>query len=437
MTTVATNTSISTTVCLSSVGCPLDLEIIFYKLPLDDCILGIKYHNRYKGQVKETGSFFNQATIVMYIKEVDKQVNLKIFTNGNIQITGVKSENQVTATLETFISKINDIKGQTKIKVTCKDQIIYNKEEYNLFITEKHTRFDCIHFYNDDGKVIGERKGNDFVIFLNDTRENVTTFMIDDETFFLQKKHSANFCKNIYNRHSELVGYTQYLFRRKRKNLIIAGNKFIDDLKVDTSSIENQDSIKDCIKSISIYDRYNNFIGKQLIFITIKKEILLKSLTIIDDLYSNYSALLGVPLEKFNINTININCNFGLVKNGIPIDLDRGILHHELVNKYKIISYYDPSGKYQAINVKLYFDENNKIVDNVKNDSLFKFKCTAMIFKNGKILLAGCKNVDDINIVKDYILKIFNEEGNHIFNKNLVKEKITIINENITIYDLL
>ena len=54
---------------------------------------------------REKKSFYNQVTIHVFD---DKIVNLKIFNNGKLQMTGLKSVESGEKTIQTFISEISD-----------------------------------------------------------------------------------------------------------------------------------------------------------------------------------------------------------------------------------------------------------------------------------------------------------------------------------------
>ncbi len=102
---------ISTMVTTCHVGCTIDLDKLFEKIKtiqywdLTDGVLKMEYKNSVKGiswkdilqkpEKKTEKFFFNQATIVIR-REIAplqwKEINIKLFRNGGIQMTGVRSE---------------------------------------------------------------------------------------------------------------------------------------------------------------------------------------------------------------------------------------------------------------------------------------------------------------------------------------------------------
>jgi len=151
---------ISTITAVSRLNCDVDLRLLFENMEIDDYIQYIQYgNNNYKGfsekllkkkrKNKEKTSFYNCCTI--HIKEnmdiyckcprgsksgdiieknisgkklkikipdmngdnkfkmnIDKIINIKIFNNGKIQITGLKYENQGIRIIQNLIQKMKD-----------------------------------------------------------------------------------------------------------------------------------------------------------------------------------------------------------------------------------------------------------------------------------------------------------------------------------------
>lgn len=75
--------------------------------PLKGYLVEVK-SKRAKSKVKNKNCFQNQATIIVTLSN-DRQVNLKIFRNGKIQMTGLKSEEEGYVASNTLIDKILEI----------------------------------------------------------------------------------------------------------------------------------------------------------------------------------------------------------------------------------------------------------------------------------------------------------------------------------------
>lgn len=444
----ATESYNSTSVCIADLNTIVDIETIFKYIPIDDTILGIKYHGRYKGKVKQSGSFFNQISIVIFSEKYNKQINLKVFTNGKLQMTGIKSIDQCVFFISLFLSKIKDIKGTETIEIyndninsidvvnvvntshtTQSDThyIMYNKQEYDLYVGKKHNRFYSIKMYAIDNsnnyKIIGERKGNDFTlnVFSRDTFTREGVYLFDN--YFIAIKYY--FCekgihvKNVYDTRGNEIGYIKFIFIGKRKKIIITGTKFIRDGEIDMSIISdeifNGNEKELIVNTYSVYNKYNKFIGKQILFIT-KDCVDNKSAEIkrVNTINYKYNCVedpnFNFSKKVTNVKIININCNFELYYNNSKLHvlfsskeaeycLLRDVIYDTIKNKYpNIQSIYNPESKNHAsliLKVKLKDDE--------------EFKSTILIFKNGKIIVTGCNSQSRIDITKKYILDILNK----------------------------
>ena len=90
---------VSTMTATSKFSCSISLDTIFEVLNPNTNIICIEYGNKMKGVNKKKISnkkkltkkvFFNQITIIISFKHIDH--NIKLFNNGSISMTGVKSK---------------------------------------------------------------------------------------------------------------------------------------------------------------------------------------------------------------------------------------------------------------------------------------------------------------------------------------------------------
>ena len=79
---------------------------------------------RTKSKNPNKNCFQNQATLIIAISK-DRQINLKIFRNGKIQMTGLKSEEEGYIASNTLISKINEIYKQCPTFITSPNKNPY------------------------------------------------------------------------------------------------------------------------------------------------------------------------------------------------------------------------------------------------------------------------------------------------------------------------
>lgn len=149
-----TNYKVSTITCNVDLGVNIDLIVLYEKFNITEKsnfiwiyypkitdkenqrgIYPKKKRNTKKVSIKKT-SFDNQVTILY---KLDNYPNLKIFKNGNIQITGVRDKEDVKKIVDLIIEEIKNIHKEHKIS-SCE-----NLEEkigfYNFHIRMINTDF--------------------------------------------------------------------------------------------------------------------------------------------------------------------------------------------------------------------------------------------------------------------------------------------------------
>lgn len=419
--------SISTTTYIAQLDTEFDLDAIFSHLKIDNEILGIKYNNKTKGKIKSTGCLFNQLTAIVYLEKMEKETNLKVFINGKFQLSGIKNTLQARECIKLFLQKIVDINGLYLQDVIVEDSIIYNKEDYtNIYINRNcFDRFNYIKMYrkikdSDTYEILGKKCKDKYII-----NKNYYQFCKYTKNF-IDIGHT-DFKKNLYDSNGYNIGYYKYDIEYKRKNLILHGCEYFETEEHGVCNIQN---------------KYKNIIGKRTFVKTAEStyntercNILIKysainSSSVVDSIKSG--ELFEDGSKNLCIEIANINTNFSILMGGG--NLNRIAIHNILVKKYNILSYYKPESKYQAINLKLYYDENLLLVTARKK---YIYKFTATIFQNGKIMLSGCKCKEHIVILKNEIVKIFNEN----YDEFIVNKQIHQIDpkkmEELSIWDLI
>ena len=107
---------ISTMTQISKIKSLIDLQKLYDFLEIDSTYKYIEYaNNKPKGQKqkkikkrkkeihKKRKFFYNQVTLHIYL---DKLINVKVFNNGGIQMTGLKNYEQSCKILKLLISKL-------------------------------------------------------------------------------------------------------------------------------------------------------------------------------------------------------------------------------------------------------------------------------------------------------------------------------------------
>lgn len=104
---------ISTMTLITSFSCNINLEVVSKYFTLDNKIISMVYGDKpvKNSNLKKTNRpFFNQATIIVMLDPLRK-INVKIFSNGKIQMTGVKKLDEGHEALKYIIEKLKITQG--------------------------------------------------------------------------------------------------------------------------------------------------------------------------------------------------------------------------------------------------------------------------------------------------------------------------------------
>lgn len=395
-------------------------------------------------------NFTNQLTMIV---NIDKRINLKIFSNGKIQITGLS---------ENYLFQLNEI---YKLFKNYDNSIIHSKDinvilnEFNLLVNSEY----YIIGYNIAKKMyntIGFIKKND-KIFINN--EEIIPF--DSDRFMLTTKHHKDKIKNLYSNNGVLIGnieykvvgcisqkelpeYEQHLFKpigynnflyfysRKIKNLILKNKKISkinDSLYVVYNKFYNNQKIS--INNLFELDDSTIFKYKKFIYcfihvsfnekFTSEKEYFENEFTFKPNLLIQETLFKTEIADSLDYTLFNINTDLSIHKKNIlhenfNLHNLKSILHENSLHtnsdslKYSIC--YEPS-KYPAL--KLNFID---------------LKTSIRLFRSFKCKISS-NNFDNIKIVEDFIINIINKFYDKIVIKNINTENI--IKESLSIDDFI
>ena len=137
---INTKIRISTMTMISSIDSNIDLNNLYENFRISDKIKYIEYgKNPVKGEIfrkikkprkkKEKKYFYNQLTLHVFS---DKLVNTKIFNNGRIQMTGVKSYDQGKQVVEIFLQELYSLSEEKKESIVDNSNPKINKYEVAL-----------------------------------------------------------------------------------------------------------------------------------------------------------------------------------------------------------------------------------------------------------------------------------------------------------------
>lgn len=214
------------------INCEFNLYNVGKYLKIDDDIIGIKYYfcnesilkgiyqtcniKKTKKKVKQVNKtlFYNQISII--IKYDKDQINLKLFKNGSIQITGCKNVKNIDHYLNILYKKLLNFQNKNV-------NILLTKDSNNTFL-------DCHNYiYDNDSKVIGyyDNDKNKYNIMKTPSKTNnksklYTIIEYDTSPFITYNKECTyeididciNICINI-NTKLNLYKLYQYLINNQ------------------------------------------------------------------------------------------------------------------------------------------------------------------------------------------------------------------------------
>ena len=143
-----TDYRISTMTMITSFNTNINLYVVSKYFQLDNKMKSMVYGDKPVKNInlkkKKNRPFFNQATIVVELDPL-RVVNVKIFSNGKIQMTGVKKKEYGLEALELIIEKLKNTSGQIPIsRLLIRKQIELLLKYFNYdslpieFFLEKH-----------------------------------------------------------------------------------------------------------------------------------------------------------------------------------------------------------------------------------------------------------------------------------------------------------
>lgn len=414
--------NISTAVCIVDTNHTFDISKIYSILDIDSTIKGIKYGTEYRGDIiHKKACLYNQASINMYLKSFDKYINLKLFSNGKVQLSGVKCLEHCQKCITVLLEKLKPLHGQHIINVITINNVIYDKNLYDTHQNVKK-RFASIKLYNTLGDKIGERNGSNIILTLSKSVSVID--YIRNDYFFIDAKNTKITDKiarkNVYHKHTGiLVGYILYTFPCKIKNIEYT-KYIIQQDNENTYNIMYENFYKDKI-----------LLCVETIFIDSVKLVPFKN-----DCISKKYICSDMVKDRIDYLFTNINANFRIYP---FVNINRNLFNNVLIQKLNVNSCFTPETKYPAIKVKIYFDKNLEVIpfDKINSDKDFMYSNSISIFENGQILTFGSMSLEQIDKVAEIIVSFFNDAQQ--FDEIVKKEpiKIEIKDPNLDIWDFL
>lgn len=364
-------------------------------IELNDEIKGVKYCNgnkeilrgdystimykKAKKKVKEKINkklFYNQISVIIYNKKTDSNFNVKIFSNGSLQITGCKSKDNGIHIIEILNRNINNM-----IKKTIKK---------NIFLDENDIYKDtdnCIYSYDKDNKYmyIGCKENGSYKI---NNKEYEIIEKKNNKYFMLKTQNEK--IKEYLNYKGIFIGKSCIKLFKNKKKLYTNNNNII----IENDLIFSGDTlIGEIVYEGFINEKeHENYNKKDKDFIKLV-EISINPIT-----QSNEENPININNYEILINCINVYYNTNK-------KIDRNNIYKKLIeNDY--LCKFNPE-IYSGIKFTYKYNEFN----NVNNGKcLCETKCiceniTFLMFQSGNIIVTGFKSFD---IIEDIINKVNN-----------------------------
>lgn len=382
--------------------CTFNLINIGRYLEIDNDIIGIKYKygdvniikGKYvttvykKAKIKDLKKinkklFYNQISLI--VKRESNAVNVKIFGNGSLHLTGCKSERDASYIVKLLYNKFNHMRNKTVQKVVFKDKNNVLIDKDNLIYT--YTK--CV--------VIGYKKDDDTYVV------NKKEYLIDKKTgMWISRETGARRTKHLVNFDGIQFGtMSLVLFKNKSKFYNKNMNIFLD------------------LSDNLIYHNNEIIIGK--LDYTFDRNLVLESsdtpITKEIDYSCNpfmeesYILDIDTDVQKFDTH-IDLNINCMNVYFRLPFKLNRMRLYEYFLKQNFLCKYKPESYSGVKITMKIPLDELNirKITGFCHCDNFCTCKnITFLIFQSGNVIATGFKSLEQSNIVTKMFLNNIQE----------------------------
>lgn len=377
---------ISTMTCMAKLNTDINIFVLGKFLKLGDNIKEIKYRNLVKKEnmtsENQKASFYNQVTVK--IKANNTFVNMKIFPNGQVQMTGCKSESDVLMALENIKKEIYAVSGEYDIDVNIENNLIVGSDN------TIYSKNNIIGFKLEDG-------------LYEINKEKVS---YDSDNYFISPySYLKSTKKNIYNSFGEKIGLGFLRFNTDRR-------------------IKNKDFY---VRDKKIYNSKNEELGEEVREISGDNSILVNPG--INNLVSTFKTTTEDSIEISDFRIVNINsiydCNMEFNRESLKSILD----------SKNIFSKFDPN-TYPAINVKYIF---NEYLDGVchcketcrwvngKRMSEEKGGCkriSLFVFQSGKIIITGGDSLEQINTAYEFMNSIILKNFEDVLKRKFVPPQL-------------
>lgn len=389
------------TMSLQIPNCNLNLMNIGKYLEIDNEIIGIKYNfgkssilkGKYstsiykKSKTKNQNKinkvlFYNQVSIIINLNPTsdDKIINVKLFGNGSLHLTGVKDPSYGKEVLDLLYLKLLDL---------CKKQdiILLTSDINNVYLDNNNN----VYSRNHNGRTI---IGFKYISDKNETLYNIhkKDYTIDINTgMFISIKFETKRTKPLLNLNGERIGLSK-IELLKNKSKLYKNNCNVNFDYKNGFIYYDGDSKSNIIGKI-VYEYIDSSITKQLDPV----ESIIEYKYNCNPFLSNSVIYTLENLHKLSHSEIHYDVNCINIYFKFDFQLNRQRLFNELLKK-TFITEYKPE-KYSGVKLRYKISKQQ-----TKKLGLCECtnKCTCnnitfLIFQSGNIIVTGFKSLNDIH----------------------------------------
>lgn len=428
---------------ISNLCSRIDLHAVAKYLPIDDEIIGIRWNDIIRGDysskkkkitdVSKSKKFPNQMSIIVYPKILDtfnlpakkkkqcKHINVKIFQNGQLQLTGCPTAEIASEVINFVLQKLRALTMNLIIPVVNDFGLLINPETGQI--------------YNYSGQFIGYRA---FCKKLNMTtyafhcgfqkrdpnNENSTLIEILDyinpHNLVSRAFNDTTKCRNIYDRAGNIVAIQKLLlhpdydhytfinppFKKNRFLYAISENKKRIRLKLVPQVQLTPNSAEIC--NFNVFTKFNVKVGYSVILMNqnyVSPNWNALKYSEINQVHVSISALMHPETAQFtppHLTMMNGNYRF-------PFEINTEQLA-QICEKRNLIVDYDSENNNNRL--CLYWHPQGSCIC---KKNVCKCKTSVVIFSTGSIMISTAKKqyiYDSIDLIKN----IFDEEPSVLYN---------------------
>jgi TATA-box binding protein (TBP) (component of TFIID and TFIIIB) len=431
-------------------------------------IINIDYHTTfptkfaYENLIKfKRNPFFNQMSVILKTFAF-KTVNVKIFNNSKLQMTGVLSENEG----KNVSKKIINILKTSKLKIYTHDAFLSKKKSYsdnseiqtNEYIIVYNPKTDKLFYYRWNYLDIIDEITTNLKITLFDNKEEIDDLKskkgwISDNTITKFITLFKSKLDNLSKVKEHIISQLQILNDLKEKksfeNMNTLNVKHEDEINTLNTQIYelNKNNSLINITNNDLTNMYNKIKHIQEVDNDVIKNVKekfkdeLQQLNELDNLNEYYEFNIIDDIDKIKHQNTKIELINSDFSTQFPINNTK--LNEIVKNKYKSFSSYEPND-YPGVKNKFFWN-----ADNIKNKKEHgKCHCspncikrgkkslcvqiTISVFQSGSVIITGAKSITQVKDAYKYINDIFKAEFDNIKGKiteeDIIKSKDKINN---------